>query len=411
MRRRAAPVCLGVLAVCAVALVASNVWAQAKPPSRQPLDPQQLQLPRRAPLTLTPTLTIAEEFNDNILLNNDDKRWDFITSFTPGITLQWAEPTASIVAGYSFTADLYARNPHLNHAFDAHNFFADARWQPTSRWTLTASDTFGFSTNTNLVSAEGIATGRDRAFGNALAVGASWQATPRTTLRGSASWTIQRYASNELQDSDVYRAEVGVDRVLTPRWTGSLGYEVGFFNIQREVDVTTHIPKIGTTYRFTETLTGTVSGGPGFEIPDEGDTHIVPVVSANLRQRFQWGSAGVDYSQYIGTAGGLGGTTVNQSFGATAQVITLLKGLVVDVGPRFSWVKSHDNRIDVRSFTLPVRATWRFTAWAAAVASYSFFYQRVERTILSPSGIPLANDVDQNRVTVGLEFGYPIRFE
>jgi hypothetical protein len=408
VRRPAAPVRIAALVVCALAVAVGHAWGQA------PLDPrqlQQLQQPRQAPLTLLPTLTVGEEFNDNILLNNADKRWDLITTFAPGIALQWQDPTSHLVAAYNFAAQLYERHPQFNHAFDAHNFALDGLWRLTPRWTLTAGDTFNFSTNTNLIGTEGVATGRDRAYGNALSVGAAWQATTRTSLRGAASWALQRFTREELQDSDVYRAEVAGDRLFTPRLTGSLGYEIGYFDIEHEVALTTHTPKLGLRYRFTETLSGSASGGPMIEVPEHGSSRVVPFASAGLQQRFLWGAAGVDYSHYIGTAGGLGGTTVNQSAGVTVQVTTLLKGLVADVGPRYSWVKSDDDRIDVRSFSLPLRATWRLAAWAALVGSYNFFHQRAVATVFSAIGTPLANDVDQNRLSIGLELGYPIKFD
>jgi hypothetical protein len=65
----------------------------------------------------------------------------------------------------------------------------------------------------------------------------------------------------------------------------------------------------------------------------------------------------------------------------------------------------------VRSFTLPLSATYRFTPWLALVASYILFHQRSDSTLITPAGTPVANDVDQNRLSVGLTIGYPIRFD
>jgi len=96
---------------------------------------QELQVPRRAPLTLTPTLTIEEEYNDNILSNNDDRRWDFITRFTPAIALEWESAIHRLAAAYSFSAELFAREPGRNHIFDRRDFFLDPlyRVDPSSR--------------------------------------------------------------------------------------------------------------------------------------------------------------------------------------------------------------------------------------------------------------------------------------
>ncbi|MGH7314542.1 MAG: hypothetical protein ACREJV_15310 [Candidatus Rokuibacteriota bacterium] len=399
----------GALVVTCALGVAGPVSAQGR--LRRPPDPQELQLPRRAPLTLTPSITVEEEYNDNVLLNNDERRWDFITRFTPGIALEWESAVHRLAAAYSFSAELFARHPERSHAFERHDFFLDSLYRVNPQWTLTLSDTFTYDTDTNLIADEGISTGRDQAFGNILAGSASWLVEPQTTLRAGASWAVQRFDREDLFDSDVYRADLTAEHAFSRRFTGSLGYEFGYFDIERQENTTTHTPRLGVVYRFTETLTLRLSGGPTFEIAEGGPTHVVPAVSASLRQRAGWGTYGLDASQAVGIAGGLGGTTVNQAVGGFAQFTTLAKGLIVELVPRYSRVESHDDRIDVGSFSLPLVATYRVTSWLALVASYRFFHQRVDNTITSATGTPLASDVDQNRVAIGLQVGYPIRFE
>jgi hypothetical protein len=405
--RRADGVLVVAVMVCALALAAPGAWAQAP---RRTLDPQQLQEPRRAPLTLTPSLQVEAEYDDNVLLNNEDRRWDFITRFRPGLSLEAEDPRWRLGAAYSFSAEVYARNDHLNRAFDAHDLALDALWRATPHLALTLSDTFAFSTSTNLIAPEGVATGRDEAWSNTLAGAASWDVGRLTTLRGGASWTVQRFDREDLQNSDVWRGDVGADRALTPFLTGTLSYELASFDIDGEPQLTAHTPRVGIVYRFTETLTGTLNGGPTFEVTDD-DTRITPAVRAGLHHRVAWGVLGMDYTRGVGTAGGLGGTTVNQSVGGIVQLITLRKGLTVELGPRYSIVESHDDRIDVRGLTLPLSATYRFTPWLALVASYTFFHQRSDSTVTTRAGIPVANDVDQNRLAVGLTLGYPIRFD
>jgi hypothetical protein len=389
--------------------VTEPAWAQGR--LRIPPDPQGLDIPRRVPLTLRPAMRVEEEYNDNVLLDNDDKRWDFVTRFTPGIVLEWESAIHRLAAAYSFTADLYARESSLNRAFDRHDFFLDGLYRITPHVTLTLSDTFLYDTDTNLIAPEGVSVGHDRSFGNVLGASVAWVMEPRTTLRVGGAWSVQRFDGEELFDSDVYRADVTLERALTTRLTGSLGYEFAFFDIEREENVTAHTPRLGLTYRITETLIAWIVGGPTFEIPEHGDTRITPSLSASLRQRTGWGELGIDARQYLGVAGGLGGVTVNRTIGGFAQLTALAKGLIVEFAPRYSTVESHDDRIDTNSFTLPLFATYRLTNWLALVASYSFFRQRVDNTILSATGTPLASDVDQNRVSVGVQVGYPIRFD
>src|SRR2546422_8037763 len=47
-----------------------------------PISPAQ-----RGPVTLTPSISVSEEYNDNLFFNNQDRQRDFITGFSPTITL------------------------------------------------------------------------------------------------------------------------------------------------------------------------------------------------------------------------------------------------------------------------------------------------------------------------------------
>ena len=395
-----------------VSVAPGGVWAQfpGGPLPSQP-DPQQLQPTLRSPLTLTPTLTVSEEYNDNILLNNRDKRWDVITGFTPGLTLAVEDPLYRLALGYNFTAEVYARDEDRNNAFNRQNFSLDSFYRVSPQVTLSLTDSFSFTTDTNLLAAEGVSTGRDRSWTNSVTPGVSWQATPLTAFRLFGSNTIQRFESDAQRESDVYRVDASVERRLTPRLTGVLGYQFGYFDIEREDITTVHTPRVGGTYRFTETLTGTAAVGPSFVLRS-GDTKIVPTAAASATQRLAFGSLGASYEGLVGTAGGLGGTTLNQAIIGSVQVTTLARGLVVEFRPRYTTIDSiHNDSIDVDAFTLPLRATYRFTEWLSAVASYTFFHQRADVTIVRTDGSPLANDVDQNRVFVGLQFGYPIKLQ
>ena len=377
----------------------------------RPTDPQKLQMPLRAPLTILPSITISEEFNDNILLSNRDRRWDLITGITPAVNVILESATYRLSAGYNFTAEMYAREPDRNAAFNRQNFNVDTLWRPTEQLTLTATDAFAMSTDTNLISSENVSTGRNRAWSNALGGGIAYRLSPLTTVHGAASYVVQRYSASDLQDSDVYRADVGLDRAFSRFLTGTLAYEVGYFDIRQEPKTWTHTPRLGFSYRITETITVAASGGPTFELRD-GDDRVTPAVTASYAQRTFFGSVGANFDRRVSTAGGLGGTTDNTSFGVTVDVITLLRGLTLTLAPRYSIVKSPDSsRIDIRAVTVPLTATYRLTAWLAAIASYQFYQQRSDSTFRSSAGRLVAEDADQDRVFVGLQFGYPITFD
>jgi hypothetical protein len=407
----------GCACVCLVAILAATPAAAQFPlvpiPGQAPtLDPQQLQQPRRVPFTLTPSITVTEEFNDNIFIDNDRKEWDFITGFTPALAISFEDATRRLNAAYSFTAEVFAREPGESHAFDRQSFVGEALWRVSPQLTLSLADSFAFTTDTNLIGSESVSTGRDRAWTNALTGGASWQFDRLTAARGGVGWTVERFDSSELQDSDAYRADLALDRRLSPRLTASAGYQFAYFDIDREERTYVHTPRAGVAWEATETITLSLNGGPSFEVKEDSSTRVTPAVSAGYRQRLPFGAWGFGYDRAIGTAGGLGGTTDNQLISAFLDLTTLTRGLTVQLSPRYSIVESaRDDSIDVRSFTFGVQATYRITPVVAFVAGYQFFHQRSDSTALTTSGTPLANDADQNRVFVGIQFGYPIRFD
>jgi hypothetical protein len=387
--------------VLGVAVTASAAFAQAVAPPP----------PTRAPLTITPTFTITEEFNDNIDLDNENRDWDLITGFTPGVSLNLETPTYRLTAAYNFTAEVWARHPERNAAFDRQNFTLDGFYQVSPEVILTLADQFTLNTDTNLIATERVATGSDGGWSNSVTPGVTWRIDPLTLLRTVGSYTMQRYDAREQAESDVFRFDTTLERVLAPRFSGTLGYQFSYFIIEDEDRTTAHTPRIGGIFRATPTITLTVNGGPMF-VEQGDDRYVTPAATAIYRQATGFGSVSAFYDRNIGTAGGLGGTTINQLIGGSIDVITLRRGLTLTFAPQYSIVETHEsNRIDVESLILPVSATYRFNDWIAAVASYQFFRQRSDSTFRTESGAELARDGDQNRIFVGLQFGYPFRLD
>ena len=413
-----------VCVVLAVCLVPARALAQQVPIAPQfatqgpAQDPQKLQMPLRGPITLLPTITLSEEYNDNILLDNRNRTWDLITGITPAINLIWESRTHRLIAGYNFTAELYLRDPTRDNAFNTQNFNLDGMWRASERLTLTLADAYTATTDTNLISPAGVSVGRNRSWGNALSGGAAYKLDDFTAVRSGASYAVQRFSRGELDDSDVYHANLFLDRTLTRYVRGSVGYDFGYFDIEHEDKVTTHTPKIGASWQVTPTITLAVNGGPTFELHDNGDSRITPTVTATYEQTVKFGTVGLGFDRQVATAGGLGGVTDNTSVFGHVDVITFARGLTLSFAPRYSWVKSAgkirsaDNRdIDISSITLPLQVTYRLTAWMAAVARYQFYQQRTAHEIRDTAGNLFAADADQNRLFVGLQFGYPITFD
>jgi len=294
------------LLVQATALLIALAPAAAPAQLIAPLPPSGVRLPEfpagepppPAPWTFTPSLTISEEFNDNIFLDNRMKESDFITSFAPGLALTADTSRYHFLSAYSFRADIYAKNPSLNDALNRQSFVLDASYRFTPGLTVTFNETFFLAHDTNLTSPEGVATGRTRSYTNVIEPGVRYQIDTRNTVRALANYTILRFSDSQLFDSAILRIEGDFDHAFTRRLMGTTGYQFGRFDVKGLGVGTAHTPLFGLAYRITETLTGAVKGGPSFVHDNRThDDRVTPTVSASLVQSFRFGTAALIYDR------------------------------------------------------------------------------------------------------------------
>ncbi len=357
---------------------------------------------------------MSEEYNDNLFFNNQDRQRDFITGFSPTITLFINRPSYQVNGGYSFTAELYERESPLNNALNRQNFFGTGLYRATPRLTLTASETYAVSRNTNLVASQGFATGRQESLSNTFGPGLTYQMTPGTSLSLGATYGLLRFkgaatdGAGTASDSDTYGLQSSLAHELTPRLTGTIGYGFTYLTEQGQENSTTHTPTLGVTYRLTPMLTGSVSGGPAI-IELGGETFVSPAATASLVQGLAFGSASARYARSVSAAGGFGGTTDIQSISGTLTLPTLQRGLLVVFDTTYSTAESVSSRqtqqVDVKALTLNLQVTYQIASFVSVFGGYTFFQQRTTGS----SSVQI--DADQNRVRFGLQFGYPINFD
>ena len=361
----------------------------------------------RGPFVIIPTLTLSEEYNDNVFLNNARRKTDYITHASPGLRVVMESPGYRLSAGYFASAEKYLHQDQLDSLFHTQGLFVEGTYLVTPLVTLSLNDTLVASDFTNTSSVQGIATGRTRSVGNTLTPGVTWQLSPRTSVQFVGSWALQRFNSNNAHDSDVLGLTANLSHDLTPRLRGTVGYYISYVDVEKHAGTTTQSPRAGLSYQFTPTLTGSVSAGPTFTTG--GEDQVSGAGTASLTQRLAFGSASLSYDRSIAVAGGLGGPTENQSVAGVVRVTTLAQGLAVDLAPTYTISKSigtKDN-IDVKALRVVLRVAYQVTPWLGLLASYNFFQQRTE-TASTTTGLTVA-DVDQNRAFLSLQFGFPIR--
>ena len=432
------PIHARALAAISLSLAASCAWGQQTPPpgagqqretqtqpATPPTAPTTPSLPIAAyplellgllgpraqpgPVRLTPSIAISEEYNDNIFLNNRNRQWDFITNLTPALTLVIQRPEYDLSAGYSFRNVWYAREDRLNNAFDSQNFVASGHYRLSRDVTLSASDSFVLSRSTNLVSSQGFSTGRQESWSNNFYPGLTWQVTPLNNLSLTATYGVLRFeGAGTGADSDTYGIQGNFTHAFTTRFSGIIGYGFTYLDLRAQPNSSTHSPTIGFSYLLTPTLSATITGGAA--VTDiAGDTFVSPSGTASIVQTFSFGAASLNYSQGVGVAGGFGSTTDTQTVSALLTLSTLVRGLLVTLGPAYNNSKSlsssQPGRADVRNVTFNIGATYQIAQYASLFGGYTFLYQRTGAS--SSTQI----DANQNLVRFGLQFGYPFDFD
>ena len=371
---------------------------------------------QRGPLTLFPSISVSEEYNDNVHSDNRNRESDFITNISPAITLYVNRPSYQLSAGYSFSAALYAEGTASNQAFNSHTFAGNGNFQVAPGLTLTASDFFAFNRDTNLVTVQGFSTGRQDSWSNTLTPGMAWQMTPLNSLSLSATYSVLRFLGNGGgEDSDTYGVHSGLTHTFTRRFSGNIGYGFTYLHFsdclvvdQECQDSSTHSPTIGFNYQLTPTLSTTVNGGAAVTLRG-GRTDVSPAGNASLVQTLSFGSASLNYNQGVSVAGGFGGTNNTLSISGLLTLSTLLRNLSVVLGPSYNrsdpLFSSGSGQGDIWSVSLQLAATYQIARFVSAFGGYTFFVQRTG----GPSST--ATNVDQNRVQFGLQLGYPINFD
>jgi hypothetical protein len=360
----------------------------------------------RGPVTLTPSISISEEFNDNIFSDNQNRQWDFITSFSPALTLYVNRPDYRLSAGYSFSADLYARESSLSNAFATQTFVATGLYQLTRGLTVTASEAFTYDRNSHRLTSQNFSTGSQEFWTNHFSPGVSWQMTPLNTLGLTGTWDLLRYAhAGSGADSDTYGFQANLSHAFTQRFSGIVNYGFTYLNIRGEENSTTHTPTVGFSYALTQTLSASITGGASITLLG-GDTFVNPAGTVSLVQVFSFGSASLQYNQGISVAGGFGGTNNTKTASGTLALTSLLRNLVVAFSTVYSNSESvgsaNTRSVDVNSVSVNLGATYQIARYTSLFGGYTFFWQR------TGSSSSTQADIDQNRVRFGLQFGYPI---
>lgn len=382
---------LSVAAPCAIALEPSDVLIFSK-----------------GPVSLRPQLSVSEVYNDNVYFRDENKRDDFITTVSPGFNLQVGDREFNFINLGFF----YDRVIHLQESDQSANQYRIAlenRFQK-GKFTLAGRDEIEFLSSVlgGGISLRGVRVDRTTFFDEYRL---TYEMTDKTGvyLEGTHS-TIDYQDDLALYDANTLIGTGGFQYKAFDRlwFFGELFYGQTALSPNFGLVEPPHTSFLGgfagARGFFTERLSGTAKAG--YETREAADQSTgLPVVEMSLTQKFtENNSLTVSYSRRQRVSVqfarseytmNLASVTFAQIIGSTGRFRMNVDGAygVNDYEPSPSYSKRTDELI-----TGGIVFSYDFKIWLRGSLGYN--YERLR------SDLARIEDYDVNRVTLGLTVGY-----
>ena len=373
------------------------------------------------PLTLTPSVSVSEQYNDNVFFD-DQGAEDFVTSIHEGLSLSYQRPRLSLSLSTGNSSQLYARQTQENSATGAQYGTLTAASQPSERLSLTLSDSMARVDRTRNGSAPGssselpaaeqpspdaqasVLLSRGSALTNSFGSSASYLLAPR--------WTAGLTYNNSLSDfsdpggSDITnRFGLSLGYAWRPTTSISVFYSYSRFDTQNFPHTQSHNPALGFSHRFDPTWSVSASTGIYVRSPLTSgrgvSTTVGPTFSASVTKLFERASLVGGAAQQITGSGGVAGasTTLSAFLGYQAQLLEKVSGsLYASYGHFDTDQTTYEFVTGTAVLSMPF---WRYFRGGL---SYSYRWRdNTQATANTTAGV-----VDGNLVQLYVSASYPV---
>lgn len=286
-------------------------------------------------LTLRPSLSFSERYDDNIFQTSTNKEADFITIITPGMQLRY-EPSSSTLLDFDYSVDFefFARNTEQNQIGQRGNLRFEAPL--TRRLSIAIRDTLIITQEPGdrlleIDEATGLRSisqeSREQTVRNRATATLDLLLTARSTFTVLFESLIEDV--EDPNEVDEFRYTIGTELgYLMDVRRGSrlrLFYDVTFHTFSQngpvasgteQPDFQVHTINIGYRHDFTPTLLADVSAGYAITASEiataDGDTGLV--ANIGLTKTLRNGRIALRYRRNFTSGGGEGGSVVADTF-------------------------------------------------------------------------------------------------
>jgi hypothetical protein len=244
-----------------------------------------LSSPVWAEFRLTPSISLREEYDDNIFLTSENEEEDFITTVTPAISLGYDTERLKLALDYSFIAWLYMHNSRENEI--SHNARLDS--------TLAVLRDILFLKVTDTYSRVTIDQRRqvvqDNRFvnttdSNRFSINPYLEYPLSGTLKIKTGYTYENiwYKEEEGDDEESHLMTAGVVKEISPKLTASLFYTYSIHDLKTKGDNEDYDRQdvtFGANYQLTQKLSINGSYGHAWLDYKERDNYDSDTWDAN----------------------------------------------------------------------------------------------------------------------------------
>ncbi len=318
---------------------------------------------------LTPSLSVAEVYDDNVFYTTSPRTHDFLTRISPGLKAAYQSAPLTVEGSYTFDSEIYSQQQELTTAQMRQRGSIELKATPDQVLTLSVAGAY-YQTRTpqELNLTTGLAARRVLAERYTASPGFTYRFDPLTTVKGDYTFSKDLLAGGITIDSHI--ENLTLDYRLSPRDTVGPGYVGRQFAFAGFPALTSHAFTLGWSHELTPLTTFTLRGGPRLT---EGTIDRLPEALASIRHTMKNGELSLSYASTLTTV-------IGQAAAAMAQSITgkatteLLPKLVLSVGPAIYRVSSDAFKATVYSVVL--EASHQLTKALALQASYQYSFQR-----------------------------------
>ena len=414
---------------------------------------------------LTPSLNLTESYDDNIFSTPQNLRQptpvptpgatpsaattpapranktdDFVFRADPGIEGGYQSEPFTLLAGYKFGTDVYAKNSDLNAAPARQAATLNGSYLPDPLLTFAVSGGYFESNqardlNAPVTSTTSPATGlpvtalesaRSRAEVYSAAPSATYLFTPLTTLNGGYNFSHTHELGAASGDS--HSARAAVTRDVTENDKVDLAYTFRYFSFEQggltspaaqpnpqgsptpvptpvpttfRSEESSHAVTLGWARQLTELTRIELRGGPRFR---EGS--VDPEAQAVLARRLERGEANFSYERTQTASVGLVGALEAETFSGGVRY-DVLENLSTSL--TLGLFRSSQNTETADVYTANLAARYRLLEWLSLIGTYTFSYQK---GLVGTTTVASGNNNERfyhNIVTVGIEATEPFR--